>query len=47
MNKCKNCFYCSDDNASCDFYKDQVDPESNACLHFEFKEKDDSTKFDR
>lgn len=47
MNKCKECFYHSDEACNCEFYHDSVDENNNACLHFEFKEKDDSTESDR
>lgn len=47
MNKCKECFYHSEEASTCEFYHYLVDENSNACLHFEFKEKDDCTESDR
>lgn len=47
MNRCKECFYHSDETSTCEFYHNLVDEDRNACLHFEFKDEDDSTEFDR
>ncbi len=48
MNKCKDCYYFDDVTVKCcDFYHDPADENNNACLHFEFKDEDDSTEFDK
>ena len=47
MNKCKECFYHSEDASTCEFYQCPINEEHDACLHFEFKDEDDSTEFDR
>lgn len=47
MNKCKECFYHSDEPSTCEFYQCLMSMEHDACLHFEFKDEDDSTELDK